>query len=313
MNSTRGSWNGLLNGKKLDPGQYHVVCYAKSSPQWTREFTLTVAEGAPQTAEVGVTGPVMPSRSATDEEIWAMMTAPAVVFSNGQGSGNIIMDRPASGAKELGRVHGTGTALEIIRLEEGGKWAYVGAWNLTKANYVEGYVMTEDLKVVTPAQDYGLLVDKQTQTLTVFHEGKRVATMKISTGDPSKKHNTEAGSYLTCSRVSPFRTAGYKYEYAIRINGATLIHSVGWKDKDGYHSFAAENKKLGTKASHGCIRVERTTEGGYNAWWLWTHLRWNTRVIVMDDPVERAEYNSSAGSEDWADMPYTGEGTNSWD
>ena len=169
------------------------------------------------------------------------------------------------------------------------------------------------LKVVTPAQDYGLLVDKQTQTLSVFADGVRVATLKVSTGDPALRFDTEAGSYLTCYRLAAFNTGRYRYEYPIRINGGTLIHSVGWVNEDGVHSFVKENLELGSKASHGCIRVERTTEGGCNAWWLWTHLRWNTRVIVMDDPAQRAAYNAANGITNRDDMPYTGTGTNGWD
>ena len=45
---------------------------------------------------------------------------------------------------------------------------------------------------------------------------------------------------------------------------------------------------LGAKASHGCVRVARTSgEGGINAFWLWTHLGHNTKVLVLDDPEER--------------------------
>ena len=309
----RDSWDGCIDGTRLQEGQYRVVCYARSAPEWSHEFTLTVARGAPETQEVGVTGPIMPSRSATDEEIWELMTAPAVVFDNGQGTGNDILSKPGKGGKVLGHVHGTGTALEVIRIEEGGKWAYVGAWNLQKANYIEGYVKVSDLKVVTPAQDYGLLIDKQTQTMVIFANGERVAELKVSTGNPALKYETEAGSYLTCNRLASFRTGSYRYEFPFRINGATLIHSVGWLEHNSFRSFENENARLGTKASHGCVRVERTTEGGYNAWWLWTHLRWNTRVIIMDDPVQRAEYNASAGKTGRDDMPYTGAGTNGWD
>ena len=45
---------------------------------------------------------------------------------------------------------------------------------------------------------------------------------------------------------------------------------------------------LGTKASHACIRIQQTpSEKGINAYWLWTHLPYHTRVIVMDDPEQR--------------------------
>lgn len=135
-NPVRDYWNGRLNGKTLPVGEYRVVCYAKGAPEYQKECMLTIAEGAPDPLEVGVTGPIIPSRHATDEEIWAMMTAPAVVFDMGEGAGCPIFDRPGKGAEVLGYVHGLSTALEVMRIEEGGKWAYVGAWILKKACYV---------------------------------------------------------------------------------------------------------------------------------------------------------------------------------
>lgn len=45
---------------------------------------------------------------------------------------------------------------------------------------------------------------------------------------------------------------------------------------------------LGSKASHACIRIqEKPSPAGINAYWFWTHLPYHTRVIVLDDPVER--------------------------
>ncbi len=43
---------------------------------------------------------------------------------------------------------------------------------------------------------------------------------------------------------------------------------------------------LGHKASHGCIRMDpRVTEecNGINAWWVWTHLGRDTKVLVTED------------------------------
>ena len=109
--TTRDSWDGRVNGKRLQAGEYRVVCYAKSSPEYAIDFTLTVKEGAPEIGTVGVTGGIMPSRNASDEEIWQLMTAPAVVFDNGQGTGNDILDAPGRDGRVIGHAHGTGTAL----------------------------------------------------------------------------------------------------------------------------------------------------------------------------------------------------------
>lgn len=231
---TRVNWNGRTGtGKRLAPGRYVARVYCQSAPQYVHSFTLTIAEGKRPTQQVAVTGPIMPSRSATDEEIWQLMTDPAVVFSTGEGAGNHIYEKPSAGSKVLGNVHGKSCALEVLELSEDGKWARVGAWALVRASYVEGWVLTRDLTVVTPAQDYGILIDKQEQTLTLFDHGKRAGTIRVSTGKPiskaTLKRETEAGSYLTVTRTGSFATDGFHYDYPIRYNGANLLHTLGWE------------------------------------------------------------------------------------
>lgn len=303
--------------KLLPPGRYTVRCYPSSAPSCVKAFELELIEGTAPVYEVKETGPIMPSRYAEDGEIWALMTAPAVVFSNGEGAGNPIYESPSVRSEKLGFVHGTGTALEVIHFTEDRQWAYVGAWSLTGGKYIEGYVPASGLTVVLPAQDYGLLVDKQTQTLTLFDHGKRAGTVRVSTGLQVSRETvdqeTQAGSYLTVSRLADFSNGGFSYDYPIRYNGANLIHSLGFKGKNGKRDYSIETALLGQRASHGCIRVEHFTDGSpLNAWWLWTHLRWNTRVIILDNPADRAESWRTYGN-GREDMPYTGTGTNSWD
>ena len=55
-----------------------------------------------------------------------------------------------------------------------------------------------------------------------------------------------------------------------------------WKD------FSIQSALLGTKASHGCVRIQnRPDENGINAYWLWTHLPYHTKVLILDDPDAR--------------------------
>lgn len=115
--STRAAWNGKVNGKKVAPGDYLVRCFVKGMEAYTHEFTLTVTEEKRPSVPVSVTGPIIPSRTASDEEIWQLMTAPAVVFATEEGSGNPIYAAPRAGSDVLGYVHGKGTALEVLRIE----------------------------------------------------------------------------------------------------------------------------------------------------------------------------------------------------
>ena len=45
----------------------------------------------------------------------------------------------------------------------------------------------------------------------------------------------------------------------------------------------SETTRLGERASEGCVRVDWRTDDEYtiNAYWLWTHLPWRTKVLVL--------------------------------
>ena len=44
-------------------------------------------------------------------------------------------------------------------------------------------------------------------------------------------------------------------------------------------------RRLGQKAAHGCVRVGPfvTEDCKINIYWLWTHLPYHTRVIILDN------------------------------
>lgn len=64
-------WNGKLSsGKKLAPGRYVIGCRAKNAPQFLHTFPLTIVDGKRPVQQVEATGPIMPSRHATDAELW---------------------------------------------------------------------------------------------------------------------------------------------------------------------------------------------------------------------------------------------------
>ena len=77
---------------------------------------------------------------------------------------------------------------------------------------------------------------------------------------------------------------------------------------DGTEDFALCESALGSRASHGCIRVQRKeNEDGYNHLWIWNNLRNVSRIkiIVWDDdgrklPVtqdsEKMYYNPDGGA-----------------
>lgn len=290
-------WNGKLDRKALPAGEYILKYYLTDNPAYAHEVRLTIAEGKTTELAVAVSGTIIPERGMSDEEIWAIMQLPSVVADVKQANHLTIREGKGKG-KELGTVHGQSQALQVMKLEDG--YAYVGAWNHESGDYVEGWVKASSLKVVTPNSEYGLLVDKAAQTMTVYHQGKAIDTFPISTGLAAEKRlirETAAGAFLTVDRIGNFDSDGYQYDHVIRYDGGNLIHQMGYETVGAKHDFSDHAPLLGAKASHGCIRVSNTpSEGaGINAYWLYTHLPYHTRVIILDDPETRLLQKAAAG------------------
>ena len=291
-------WSGKLGKKAVEPGEYILRYYLTTNPAYPHEVRITVCEGKRPEMEVFVTGKIMPERGMSDAEIWAIMQQPSVVADLNKHDSHLTIREGKGKGKELGTVHGQSQALEVLEID--GAYARVGAWNHETGDYVEGWVKVSSLMVVTPSSEYGILVDKATQTMTVFYRGERLETFPISTGLAAEKkliRETAAGSFLTVDRIGNFESGGYQYDYPIRYDGGNLIHQLGYIPDGSKKDFSDQTPLLGAKASHGCIRVSNVpSEGaGINAYWLYTHLPYGTRVILLDDPETRLLQQAAAG------------------
>ncbi len=270
-------------------GSYSVSIYEVSRPEQSYQYTITVSDSTPETAPVAVTGEIMPDRSMTDEEIWQIMMKPSVVVDIDFFKHQDIYAEPDTGSKSLGTVHGQTQGLKVIQIDNG--WALVGAWNHEEADYVEGWVPLSTLKTVYPAEEYGILIDKQKQTLSVYHKGNIMDTLLISSGRAEKKHlerETSAGCFLTGYHRVNFSMNGKKYDYVIQYDGGNLLHQTPYDWGQQKKDFTLGRGYLGAKASHACIRIQpEPGKGGLNAFWIFTHIPYHTRIIILDDPEER--------------------------
>lgn len=283
------SWKGLANKKALPEGEYLLRFYAQNNTDYVREVTVTIREGSRPVLPVSLTGSILPTWDMDDESVWELMMQPSVVVDIAQTNHQKVYDQPSTSGKSLGTLHGQSQGLEVMRIE--GDWAYIGAWQHESGGYIEGWVPLKKLKVVTPSSEYGLLVDKQTQQMKVYHQGQCVAQFAISTGLPGENRlirETAAGAFLTVNRIDDFEDSGYHYEYAIRYDGGNLIHQLGYKAKRTKKDFSDQEPLLGQKGSHGCVRIPRAVdESGINVYYLWTHLPYGTRIFILDDPENR--------------------------
>jgi lipoprotein-anchoring transpeptidase ErfK/SrfK len=281
-------WDGLIKGQMTAPGGYLLRFEVKDEPPQLLHFEVTSPEESLPLA-VSEEALFLP-QSLDDANIWNSLSAPVAVVDIGATAHQSLWDKPGKGAKEIGTVHGQTAGVKIIQLDIDG-YALVGAYATQDGAYVEGYIDQSRLKMVRPQTRYGLLIDKNAQTMTVYEAGKKLGIVSVSTGLMEKNRlyqETRAGTFLTQDRQLQFNDEGFFYDYAIRIDGGNLIHQAGYKRVLSGQDFSGQISELGAKASHGCVRVDsRTSPQGLDAFWLFTHLPRNTKVLVLDDPAAR--------------------------
>ncbi len=281
-------WDGLIKGKPIEPGDYSLRFEVKNEAPQTLPFEIAPPD-EPLPLAVSDDALFLP-QAPDDAAVWQALCAPVAVVDAAATSHQPIWDKPGKGAKEIGFVHGQTAGVKILQLDLDG-YALVGAYATEDGAYIEGYIDQSRIKVVRPQTRFGLLVDKNAQTLTVYEAGRKLGIVAVSTGLMEKNklfRETRAGAFLTGDRQLQFTDEGFFYDYAIRIDGGNLIHQVGYTKIAGGQDFSRQTAELGAKASHGCVRVDaRTGAEGLDARWLFTHLPRNTKVLVLDDPAAR--------------------------
>jgi len=282
-------WAGSVNDvRKLPPGSYSVRLWSKMNPSWAVSFPVELVEHSPEELSLGITGAIIPERGMTDEEIWEIMMKPSVVIAgNGSFLRFDLLSKPNASSRAVGSLRCATQGLEILDLDK--NWAHVRAWSHTDGQEVTGYIQTRKLTVFAPAAQYGLLIDKRDQTLTVYENGTPIGTVPVSTGLKTKGNayrETPAGAFLTDVHFgASFAQEGYRYEYPLRYDAGNIIHGVGYVRSGRVRDYSHNLPLLGQKASHGCVRVSPflTGDSPINMYWLWTHLPYHTRVIILDD------------------------------
>ena len=298
----------IFGRNKPEAGSYRVAVYEETRFEDVHSFSLAVEAEKPAEAEIPVTGNIMPPEDADDSVLWEYMMRPSVVVDIRPEQHQVIREEPDKGSASLGTVHGQTQCLSVFEIRD--EWAHVGAWNHEAGDYVHGWVPVSALKVELPRQDYGLLLNKKKQTLTVFYRGERIATLLVSTGLATEKEpyqETSAGCFLTGMHRSDFSTNGMRYDHVIQYDGGNLMHQIPYYWGDGKRDFSAGQGYLGAKASHACIRIQaEPAQNGINAYWIWTHIPYHTRLIILDDPEEReAEKRRLTGQTDFIEMNFS--------
>ena len=255
-----------------------------------------------------------------EEAAWARLMEDITVLNVNNNEKVYLSDGPNGSRKTTdehrGFFYGESVAVRVLDEQDG--WSQIEAYN--DCDELEtGWVRPGRLKTVTPNQEYGLIVDKMTQRLYIYKEGKLLTTLLISTGTTSGSNSdyneTASGEFLLCSATGGFWSGNLWCDQAIRFNGGDLLHLVpAIVSSDGtVKDYSICESALGSRASHGCIRVQRVAnEDGYNHQWIWDNLRSkkNVKLIVWDDDGRKLErlddsesvyYNPDGGKKYHAD------------
>ncbi len=227
-----------------------------------------------------------------EEAVWQMLTAPAWVLTGGQQDQVALRAQPDEKAPIVGEVTCESQGVQVLSGDQDG-WTRVRCYSSSFHDsaarqwnaLVTGYVPTALLRRQEAAAGMGLVVDKLTQRMYVFADGHLYSTLRISTGLSNEKqpyNETRSGEFFLVSRVGDFKSDNMTCEMAIRFNRGDLLHQVPYTGSDRDYDLC--EGKLGERASHGCIRVQRKrTPEGVNMRWIWNHYEKWTRVVIWED------------------------------
>ncbi len=123
---------------------------------------------------------------------------------------------------------------------------------------------------------YWIKVNKQANVATVYQlqdgKYKPIKAFLVSCGGA----NTPSGTYYTPAKYRWHTLQGPSYgQYCTRIHQGVLFHSVWYYSHSKASQATKEFNKLGTTASHGCVRL-----AVIDAKWIYDHCPLKTKVTI---------------------------------
>lgn len=237
-----------------------------------------------------------------EEAVWAMLSAPITVADGDQRQQTVLFAEPSEASEPVADITCFSQGLHVLETGDDG-WSLVEAYSSSFHDskieawnkLVQGYIQTEKLVTKDVKTKYGMVVDKLTQRLYLFKEGKLFDVLKVSTGlvnDEQPYNETRSGEFILCSRVGAFPSGNLTCGLAVRFNAGDLLHEVPHKEREGgKKDYSLCEPELGARASHGCIRVQRRrTPNGTNMRWIWDEMKSEigTRIVLWEDWMGRS-------------------------
>ena len=212
-----------------------------------------------------------------EEAVWGMLTAPVTVLDINMNKQTVLYAEPDESGEAIGMVTGQSQALHVLEQYDNG-WSLVETYSTSFHDskvknfnaFVTGYIQTKKLKQVKVNQNYGIIIDKLTQRLYLFKDGHLETSLAVSTGLYNSKqpyNETRSGEYLIIyTKTGALIDGNMHCDYALMFNAADYLHEVPYiKNADGTKNYKPYEPKLGSRASHGCIRTQKNKNAdGYS-------------------------------------------------
>lgn len=147
------------------------------------------------------------------------------------------------------------------------------------------------------SSSYYIKVNKGTNVVTVYEsDGTPYTAFTASTG-----YATPVGTFHTMAKYRWWELDGPCWgQYCTRITGSILFHSVWYyQDRTPSSQSYAQYNKLGTTASHGCVRLTVAASK-----WIYDNCSTGTKVIIFngsskDDPLGKPQTIKVSGYMGW--------------
>ncbi len=149
------------------------------------------------------------------------------------------------------------------------------------------FLLHMNVQMVSAAEQkklpYLIKVNRYHNTITVYEmdeKGEYTVPVKAMVCSVGTDFKTIQGTFKTSAKYRWKLLMGNVYgQYATRIVGGILFHSVYYYENNNPASLATkEYNKLGTAASHGCVRLTVA-----DAKWIYDNCALGTTVIIYDD------------------------------
>lgn len=146
------------------------------------------------------------------------------------------------------------------------------------------YVAYEDIPTLPPNDSYKLVVNIYYQFITIYKKDESgdftipvryilCTTGKASTPTPIGEF--EIGEKR--ARFSEFSSLDCFAQYWVQLTDDYYFHSILYKKRDARYYSAKSYRDLGTRVSHGCIRMSVP-----DARWIWYNIAPGTKVEVTE-------------------------------